>query len=69
VSTTYDKGELEAISVLRLKAKRDQLRHRKAQIKRGVTSVTPQLRQEIDRINWEIKHVSDLIYQQTGVRE
>jgi len=69
VSTPYDKGELEAISVVKLKTQRDQLRNRKAHIKLGVAVVTPGLRQEIDRINEQIRHVSEMIFQKTGARE
>lgn len=70
MSTTYDRGELVAMSVLRLKAKRSQLRSRKTQIKQvGVASVTPELRQEIERINDQIRSISDAIYHRTGERE
>jgi hypothetical protein len=70
MSTTYDKAELEAISTLRLMAKRSQLRSRKAQMKKlGVASVTPELRQEIEYINEQIAQISKHIFARTGERE
>ena len=69
MSTTYDQGELTAISVLRLKAKRDQLCARRAQIEREASAVTPLMRQEIEHINEQIKSISIRIYKRTGEYE
>jgi len=68
MSTTYDKAELEAISILRLMAKRSKLRSRKAQLKEA-SVVTPLLRQQIEHINEQIAQISKQIFARTGERE
>lgn len=62
----YDKYEIEALNVVRLKAQRSRLRRSKQLLKEGASSVTPQLRQQLDEINAEITRISKLLYEITG---
>jgi len=65
----YDKGELDAMSLVRLKKRRSLLRQLKQNIKRESHIVTPVVHSQLDNINREIRYISDTIFRICGERE
>jgi predicted nucleic acid-binding Zn-ribbon protein len=65
----FDEAELEQINVVKLKARRAGLRHSKKLLKERASSMTPQLRQQLDEINAEITWISKQIHEITGEYE
>jgi len=65
----FDDAEIEAMNVVKLKARRARLRKAKTELKHGVAVVTPALRVQLDEINRQIRELSLIIYRITGEYE
>jgi glycine cleavage system regulatory protein len=69
MSNVFDDGELKEINIVKLKSRRTRLKMAKLQLKQGQTVMSVPLREQLDKLNSEIRQISETIYRLTGERE
>lgn len=65
----FDRVDIDGFRIVRLKTQRTKLRRSKQLMKERESGMTPVLQQEIEAINREIKHLSEIIFRLSGERE